>query len=74
MVVKEAVEFQVHGVIFWATSGCRQGNAMARVLKDALIRETNIPTLVLDMDVSDPSFTSIEEMQERLESFLERLY
>ena len=73
MVVKEAVEFRVNGVIFWATAGCRQGNAMARVLKDALVREATIPTLVLDMDVSDPSFASIEEMQEKIESFLERL-
>jgi hypothetical protein len=35
------------------------------------MNEAAIPTLILDMDVADPNYTSQEEMQEKIELFLE---
>ncbi len=71
--VEDAREHKVDGAIWWADSRCRQGCAAIRVVKDALRDEAGIPTVVLDVDPVDPTVTSNEQLQEKLETFFELL-
>lgn len=71
-VVDNAREFQVDGAVQINHIGCKQGCAATRALTDSL-RDFDIPTLVIDLDVLDPSVTSKEEVMARFEEFFERL-
>lgn len=71
-VVKLAVEQKVDGAVYWAFIGCPQGCAAIRHIKDALV-EKGIPTLTLDVDVLDASFSSVDDLRDKLEGFLEVL-
>lgn len=72
-IIQDAVEFKAQGAIYWAHIGCRTSCAMIRTVKDALREKVGIPTLVLDMDILDPSFVSDAQMKEKLEGFFETL-
>jgi len=71
--VQDAIDYKAEGAIYYAHSGCRQGCATIRVIKDALKKEVGIPTLTVDMDYMDPTYTSEEEMRDKLEGFFELL-
>lgn len=71
--VGDAKAFHVQGAIFWSHIGCKQGSAMIYWVKEALREQVGIPTLVVDMDILDPSVTSDEAMKEKLEGFFELL-
>jgi len=66
-----AKEYKADGAIFYANVTCHTSPVLIRSVKDVLLKEIGIPTLVLDMDVADPNYTSQEEMQEKIELFLE---
>jgi hypothetical protein len=72
-VLKEAREHKAEGAIYWAHIGCRQTCTTTRILKDALLEEAGIPTLVVDCDLADPTYSSGEQMKDRLEEFFELL-
>jgi len=72
LTVKQAKAYKAHGAVFWAQNACRQ-TGMIGPLKDALREEADIPTLIIDCDVMDPSFVTVEEMKQRLKSFFEML-
>ncbi|MBI2875713.1 MAG: 2-hydroxyacyl-CoA dehydratase [Candidatus Tectomicrobia bacterium] len=65
-------EFRVDGAIHINHIGCKQGAAATRAVMDTLKR-LNLPTMVLDLDMLDPSVTPREEVVARLEEFFERL-
>jgi benzoyl-CoA reductase/2-hydroxyglutaryl-CoA dehydratase subunit BcrC/BadD/HgdB len=71
--VNDALSHGAEGAIYWAHIGCRQSCAMIRTVKDALMDRAGIPTLVVDMDITDPSFVPEEEIMEKLEGFFEIL-
>jgi hypothetical protein len=58
-----AQEYEVDGTIYWARVGCRQTCATIRILKDTLMQEVGIPTLVIDYDVAGPTYVLAEQMQ-----------
>ena len=66
-----AKEYSADAAIFYANVTCHTSPALIRSVKDVLMNEAGIPTLILDMDVADPNYTSQEEMQEKIELFLE---
>lgn len=68
-----AKEFKPHGALYFAHIGCRQACALIRSIKDALQKEYNIPTLILDCDIMDPSFTSTDDLKDKFEGFFEML-
>jgi benzoyl-CoA reductase/2-hydroxyglutaryl-CoA dehydratase subunit BcrC/BadD/HgdB len=72
-VIREAREYKAEGAIYWAHIGCRQTCATIRILKDALLEKAGIPTLVIDCDLADPTYSSGEQMRDRLEEFFELL-
>ena len=71
--VTDALESRAQGAIYWAAAGCPQGCGMVRPLRDALRDRADLPTLVVDMEVNDPSFVPLEVLQEKLDSFFETL-
>ncbi len=71
--VEDALTHKVNGAIYWAHIGCAQGCALIRIIRDALREKAGVPTLVLDVDVLDPSFVSEEALKDKLEGFFERL-
>jgi benzoyl-CoA reductase/2-hydroxyglutaryl-CoA dehydratase subunit BcrC/BadD/HgdB len=72
-VLEDAVSQKADGAIYWAGSGCRQGCAAIRSVKDALRDETDLPTMVVDMDTCDPTFVSDDETKDKLEGFFDLL-
>ncbi|MBI2876992.1 MAG: 2-hydroxyacyl-CoA dehydratase [Candidatus Tectomicrobia bacterium] len=72
-VMKLAQEFNTEGVVYFAHLGCRQACALIRTLKDALHRDLDIPTLIVDCDVMDPSLTNSEDLRNKFEGFFEIL-
>lgn len=77
MVMQDALQtardFEPDGAIYFAHIGCRQACALIRLLKDSLKKELDLPTLVLDCDIMDPSLTSSEELKSKFEGFFEML-
>lgn len=71
--VEDAIAHHAEGALFFAMINCRQGCAMVRPVKDALLQQAGIPTVVVDVDVLDPSFVSDEDMKDKIESFFEAL-
>ena len=72
-VLKEAEEYRADGAIYWAHIGCRQTCATVRIIKDALMEQVGIPTLIIDCDLADPTYVSGKEMKDKLEEFFEML-
>lgn len=71
--VRDAREFKADGAIFFGNIGCNQGCSTSRPLRDALQKHLDIPTLVIDVDNIDPTFSPAEEVKEKLEGFFELL-
>jgi len=71
--VKDAIDYKAEGAVYFAHTGCRQACATIRTVKDALKEQAGIPTVVIDIDILDPTFTSEDEMKGKLEAFFELL-
>jgi benzoyl-CoA reductase/2-hydroxyglutaryl-CoA dehydratase subunit BcrC/BadD/HgdB len=68
--VKMAEEFQVDGAIHFGTPACYQETAAFRLTSDAL-KESGVPVLDLDGDMTDERSYSPERTAAKLASFLE---
>ena len=71
--VNDAIDYKAEGAVYFAHTGCRQACATIRSVKDALKEQADIPTVVIDIDVMDPTFTTEEEVKGKLEAFFELL-
>jgi benzoyl-CoA reductase/2-hydroxyglutaryl-CoA dehydratase subunit BcrC/BadD/HgdB len=72
LALKLAQEYQVDGVIHFSHRGCRQSCGGEYVIRDVM-RQKEIPMLVLDGDAIDSRNYSKEPTRLRLEAFLEML-
>jgi benzoyl-CoA reductase/2-hydroxyglutaryl-CoA dehydratase subunit BcrC/BadD/HgdB len=71
--IRSAREYRAEGLIFWAHSACRTVDAWARLVRDELVKELDIPTLIVDYDMADASYASTAQIRGRLEGFFELL-
>lgn len=71
--VQDALDVKAEGAIYWAALTCPQGCAMIKPIRDALKDKADIPTLIVNMDVNDPSIVPESEIKEKIEGFLETL-
>ncbi len=71
--VRDAIDYKAEGAVYFAHIGCRQTDACIRILKDALLEEAGIPTLILDMDLYDPTYVPEDQLKDKLEEFFELL-
>ncbi len=67
-----AEQYKVDGAIYWADVGCRHACATIKIFKD-LLNEIDVPVMTIDCDVVDPTITSEEEIETKLEQFFELL-
>lgn len=71
--VKRAVrEWGCEGAVFYDNKSCKPYSSNNR-LKSKMLREAGIPTLILEMDHSDPSGYSPQEVRTQLKNFVEYL-
>lgn len=71
-IVDCAKRYKVDGAIYYADVGCRHTCATIKLFKD-ILGELDVPMLILDCDVVDPTITSEEEVRDKLERFFELL-
>ena len=71
--IQNALEYKIDGAVFFSHIGCRQACACIRALKDELQERVGIPMAIVDCDIVDKSFTSREEVKEKLDGFFERM-
>ena len=67
-----AREYKANAALFFAHIGCRHGCATQRIAKDEMAK-LGIPMATIDCDLVDKSFTTTEEVREKLDSFFEIL-
>jgi benzoyl-CoA reductase/2-hydroxyglutaryl-CoA dehydratase subunit BcrC/BadD/HgdB len=65
--------FKVDGAIFNNNWGCKTGAAYGPLLKDELMRQVNVPSLIIHCDVLDHTFISRAEIESQMDSFFEML-
>jgi benzoyl-CoA reductase/2-hydroxyglutaryl-CoA dehydratase subunit BcrC/BadD/HgdB len=66
-----AQKTRADAAIFWNNIGCRTGASMNRILKDNLERKLGIPSLVVDCDILDPTYTPRPVIEEQMDAFFE---
>jgi benzoyl-CoA reductase/2-hydroxyglutaryl-CoA dehydratase subunit BcrC/BadD/HgdB len=71
IIVEEARKFQVDAAIFNNNWGCKQASGLGTIVRDELMRHCGVPSLTLDCDVIDNTFTSRAEVESQLDSFFE---
>jgi benzoyl-CoA reductase/2-hydroxyglutaryl-CoA dehydratase subunit BcrC/BadD/HgdB len=71
-ITESAEQYKVDGAIYWAFMGCRHTCATIKVVKETL-SEMDIPMLTVDCDIVDPTITSEEEVNDKIEQFFELL-
>ena len=69
-ILKMVKDYNVDGVIMFAHWGCRHSNGGARIIKDVL-REHDIPMLMLDGDCLNKNNSSEGQILTRLQGFME---
>jgi benzoyl-CoA reductase/2-hydroxyglutaryl-CoA dehydratase subunit BcrC/BadD/HgdB len=70
--VNSAREYGVDGAIYYAFIGCRQSNALIKLVKDEL-NKIDVPVLTLDIDLIDTTINNESEIQQKMEQFFELL-
>jgi benzoyl-CoA reductase/2-hydroxyglutaryl-CoA dehydratase subunit BcrC/BadD/HgdB len=72
-VVEQARKFKADGAIFNNNWGCKQAAGLGPMVRDELMRQCNVPTLTLNVDVIDATFTSRAEVEAQMDSFFEMI-
>ena len=61
-------DYSADCVLFMGHNGCKHGWAALKIIKDYL-KERNMPTLYLNLDIMDNRHTSEEELREQIQTF-----
>lgn len=72
-VVEQARKFKADAAIFNNNWGCKQAAGLSPIVRDELLRQCNVPTLTLNVDVIDATFTSRAEVEAQMDSFFEMI-
>ncbi len=72
-VVEQARKFKADGAIFNNNWGCKQAAGLGPMVRDELMRQCKVPTLTLNVDVIDSTFTSRAEIEAQMDSFFEMI-
>jgi benzoyl-CoA reductase subunit B len=71
--IRDAKAYKAEGLIFWAHCACRTVDGWARMIQDVLMKELDIPTVIVDYDIHDASYAPADQIKGKLESFFELL-
>ena len=70
-VVDQARRLKADGAIFNNNWGCKQASGLGTIVRDELMRHCSVPSVTLDVDVIDATFTTRAEVEAQLDSFFE---
>jgi benzoyl-CoA reductase/2-hydroxyglutaryl-CoA dehydratase subunit BcrC/BadD/HgdB len=73
LVVDQARRLKADGAIFNNNWGCKQASGLGTIVRDELMRHCKVPSLTLNCDVIDNTFTSRAEVEAQLDSFFEMI-
>jgi benzoyl-CoA reductase/2-hydroxyglutaryl-CoA dehydratase subunit BcrC/BadD/HgdB len=66
-------DYKVDGAVYLTQIGCKQSCGTIRSLQDALRNELDLPILIMDGDIIDPTILPVDQMKTKLEGFFEML-
>jgi hypothetical protein len=69
-VLELAPKTKADAAIFWNNIGCRTGASMWRILKESLDK-VGVPSLTIDCDILDPTYTPRPVIEEQMDRFFE---
>jgi benzoyl-CoA reductase/2-hydroxyglutaryl-CoA dehydratase subunit BcrC/BadD/HgdB len=70
-VLDMAQQTKADAAIFFNNMGCRCGSGMMRILKDNLEKKLGIPSLLIDCDILDKTYTPRAVIEEQMDRFFE---
>jgi benzoyl-CoA reductase/2-hydroxyglutaryl-CoA dehydratase subunit BcrC/BadD/HgdB len=68
-VIRSCKEHQVNASVFFTNFGCKQGNAISRIIADEIKNRLGIPTLMLDGDLLDSRVASSSQLKAKLQEY-----
>ena len=68
---KALKRYNLDGILVVLAYSCRIGSSDGGMVKDAIVKETGLPCLVLEADIWDPRYYTPAQLQTRIESFAE---
>ncbi len=71
--VAQARQYRVDGAIFNNNWGCKQASGLGAIVRDELLSQCGVPSLTIDCDVIDSTFTSRAEVESQLDGFFEMI-
>ncbi len=71
--VAQARQYKADGAIFNNNWGCKQASGLGTIVRDELLRQCAVPSLTINCDVIDSTFTSRAEVESQLDSFFEMI-
>lgn len=66
-------ESQVDGSIYFTHFGCKQTCGLQKIYRDKIMAEIGVPTLFVDMDISDPKVVSVDQMKAKIHEYIEMI-
>jgi benzoyl-CoA reductase/2-hydroxyglutaryl-CoA dehydratase subunit BcrC/BadD/HgdB len=72
-VIDSVKESQVDGSIFFTHFGCKQTCGLQKIYRDKIMQELGLPTLFVDMDISDPKVVSVDQMKGKIHEYIEMI-
>lgn len=67
------VEADIDGSIYFTHFGCKQTCGLQKIYRDKLLEKTGVPTLFVDMDISDPKIVSVDTMKGKIHEYMTML-
>lgn len=66
--LEQLEEYKVDGAVYYASTGCKQGCNLTRLLKD--VWGSKVPTMIVDGDILDPRIVPLDRQKEQVRNFL----
>jgi len=66
-------DYNVDGIVWMASWGCRHFNSLAQIVKDEMRKDGSVPFFILDLECVDKTNYSKEQVRTRLDAFMEVL-
>jgi len=72
-IIRNIEEAQVNGSFFFTHFGCKQACGLQKIYRDKILERVGIPTVFIDIDISDPKVVSVDQMKNKIREYMEML-
>lgn len=69
-IAEEIGSYQVDGSVYFTHFGCKQACGLQKIYRDKILERLGLPTVVIDMDISDPKIVSVDQMKNRIREYM----